>query len=120
MDDRDATKDANTDNTMAVTESGSAGVSGASSISCVFLDHQASLKKSRRKRTRSARFSGDLLSICVHADNLCSAQDQAVLELAYQQNSKPDKGERAAIVTQVDLNEKEVQVRVACPSCACP
>ena len=39
-----------------------------------------------------------------------SPQDQAILEKAYLNNSKPDKGERAALVAQVDLNEKEVQV----------
>lgn len=44
-------------------------------------------------------------------DIIYSAQDQYVLEASYLQNAKPDKAERAAIVTQVELSEKEVQVR---------
>lgn len=39
-----------------------------------------------------------------------SPQDHALLEAAYQRNSKPDKNERIEIVSQVDLGEKEVQV----------
>ncbi|RVX72117.1 hypothetical protein B0A52_04715 [Exophiala mesophila] len=46
--------------------------------------------KSRRKRT--------------------SPRDHAILEAAYLRNSKPDKAERAVIVSQVDLGEKEVQI----------
>lgn len=40
-----------------------------------------------------------------------SPQDHALLEAAYQRNSKPDKNERIEIVGQVALGEKEVQVR---------
>ncbi|EXJ77157.1 hypothetical protein A1O3_10315 [Capronia epimyces CBS 606.96] len=39
-----------------------------------------------------------------------SPQDHAILEAAYQKNSKPDKAERAQIVSQVELGEKEVQI----------
>ncbi|KIX05389.1 uncharacterized protein Z518_06261 [Rhinocladiella mackenziei CBS 650.93] len=39
-----------------------------------------------------------------------SPQDHAILEAAYVKNSKPDKAERALIVRQVDLGEKEVQI----------
>jgi hypothetical protein len=39
-----------------------------------------------------------------------SPQDHALLEMAYQRNSKPDKNERIEIVSQVELGEKEVQV----------
>lgn len=41
---------------------------------------------------------------------MCSPEDHAVLEAAYQRNSKPDKAERTAIVNSVSLGEKEVQV----------
>ncbi|KEF58423.1 uncharacterized protein A1O9_06349 [Exophiala aquamarina CBS 119918] len=50
----------------------------------------ASLNKGRRRRT--------------------SPKDNAILAAAYQKNSKPDKAERALIVSQVDLGEKEVQI----------
>lgn len=40
-----------------------------------------------------------------------SPEDHAVLEAAYQRNSKPDKSERTAIVNRVGLGEKEVSVR---------
>ncbi|EXJ54617.1 hypothetical protein A1O7_09958 [Cladophialophora yegresii CBS 114405] len=39
-----------------------------------------------------------------------SPQDHAILEAAYQKNSKPDKVQRAQIVSQVSLGEKEVQI----------
>ncbi|KAJ9660061.1 Homeobox protein yox1 [Neophaeococcomyces mojaviensis] len=39
-----------------------------------------------------------------------SPRDHAILESAYQKNSKPDKEERLNLVKQVDLGEKEVQV----------
>ena len=39
-----------------------------------------------------------------------SPEDHAVLEAAYQENSKPDKSERMEIVKRVTLSEKEVQV----------
>ncbi|EXJ83242.1 hypothetical protein A1O1_06861 [Capronia coronata CBS 617.96] len=39
-----------------------------------------------------------------------SPRDHAILEAAYQKNSKPDKTERARIVDQVELGEKEVQI----------
>lgn len=76
---------------------------------CIFLDHNSSLKKTKRKRTRSVLY----IYISTHlnvANTLLSAQDQVTLENAYLKNSKPDKGERAAIVSLVDLSEKEVQV----------
>ncbi|KPI43332.1 uncharacterized protein AB675_7067 [Cyphellophora attinorum] len=57
---------------------------------CVFMDNNSALKKTRRKRT--------------------SAADQVTLEAAYLSNSKPDKDERAAIVSQVDMTKKEVEV----------
>lgn len=40
----------------------------------------------------------------------CRAQDKHILETAYRQDMKPDKAKRLAIVKQVSLNEKEVQV----------
>ncbi|KAK5062973.1 hypothetical protein LTR84_005049 [Exophiala bonariae] len=52
-------------------------------------DH-SSLNKSRRRRT--------------------SPRDNAILATAYERNSKPDKAERALIVSQVELGEKEVQI----------
>lgn len=39
-----------------------------------------------------------------------SAKDKAILEGAYLANPKPDKTARLDIVSQVSLNEKEVQV----------
>ncbi|WPH02586.1 Hypothetical protein R9X50_00545100 [Acrodontium crateriforme] len=39
-----------------------------------------------------------------------SAEDQAVLEAAYQRNPKPDKTARQQLVEQVALGEKEVQI----------
>ena len=39
-----------------------------------------------------------------------SPRDHAILEAAYLRNSKPDKAERALIVSEVELGEKEVQV----------
>lgn len=39
-----------------------------------------------------------------------SPEDHAVLEAAYQENSKPDKSERMELVKRVTLSEKEVQV----------
>lgn len=39
-----------------------------------------------------------------------SPRDHAILESAYQKNSKPDKDERLNLVKLVDLGEKEVQV----------
>ena len=41
---------------------------------------------------------------------LYSPEDQAILEDAYSRDSKPDKDARLALVNQVDLGEKEVQV----------
>lgn len=41
---------------------------------------------------------------------VCSAQDKAILEDAYNNNAKPDKQARLDIVSRVSLNEKEVQV----------
>jgi hypothetical protein len=40
-----------------------------------------------------------------------SPEDQALLEAEYLRNPKPDKAARMAIVSQVALGEKEVQVR---------
>lgn len=39
-----------------------------------------------------------------------SPRDHAILESAYQKNSKPDKEQRLNLVKLVDLGEKEVQV----------
>lgn len=39
-----------------------------------------------------------------------SPEDQATLEAEYKKNPKPDKAARLAIVDQVSLGEKEVQV----------
>lgn len=46
------------------------------------------------------------------ADKTFSPRDHAILESAYQKNSKPDKEERLNLVKQVELGEKEVQVRL--------
>ncbi|KAL8658373.1 MAG: hypothetical protein Q9226_001049 [Calogaya cf. arnoldii] len=40
-----------------------------------------------------------------------SPEDQAVLESAYQKNSKPDKAERTELLSKVSLGEKELSVR---------
>ncbi|KAK5074746.1 Homeobox protein yox1 [Lithohypha guttulata] len=39
-----------------------------------------------------------------------SPRDHSILESAYQQNSKPDKEQRATLVQQTELTEKEVQI----------
>lgn len=53
------------------------------------------------------------MSVCRGTNTGClSPRDHAVLEAAYMRNSKPDKHERADIVNQVELGEKEVQVCV--------
>ncbi|ETN43652.1 uncharacterized protein HMPREF1541_02811 [Cyphellophora europaea CBS 101466] len=75
---------------MAVNERTPLLADTVASTSHVFLDNNASMKKSKRKRT--------------------SAHDHEILEDAYLKNSKPDKSERACIVAKVDLNEKEVQI----------
>jgi hypothetical protein len=41
---------------------------------------------------------------------LHSPQENAILEAAYHKNSKPDKAERAQILRQVQMSQKEVQV----------
>jgi Homeodomain len=41
-----------------------------------------------------------------------SPEDHAILEAAFQQNPKPDKAERIALVKSVALGEKEVQVHL--------
>lgn len=41
--------------------------------------------------------------------SLCSPDDQAILEVEYRKNSKPDKTARSDIVSKVALGEKEVQ-----------
>jgi hypothetical protein len=51
---------------------------------------------------------------------MLSPQDHAILEAAYQKNSKPDKVQRAQIVSQVSLGEKEVQVSTDLPLVAPP
>ena len=43
----------------------------------------------------------------------CSPDDQALLEAAYNADPKPDKAARLAVVEQVSLDEKEVQVSVS-------
>ena len=40
----------------------------------------------------------------------CSPEDQAILEVEYEKNCKPDKAARSEIVKRVTLGEKEVQV----------
>lgn len=45
-------------------------------------------------------------------------EDKKILEVAYQQDSKPDKQARLALVERVSLSEKEVQVRVGASSAA--
>lgn len=52
-----------------------------------------------------------MCSICVYIDMPFSPEDQATLEAEYKKNPKPDKMARMAIVEQVSLGEKEVQVR---------
>lgn len=46
---------------------------------------------------------------------LCSPEDQAILEAAYNRDSKPDKAARLELVKQVALGEKEVQVHLSFP-----
>lgn len=65
--------------------------------------------KAKRRRTRYTR--APQLSVSPHQLTLLSPRDHAILEAAYLKNSKPDKAERAQIVSQVELGEKEVQVR---------
>ena len=54
--------------------------------------------------------------VCI--DYGISPRDHAILESAYQKNSKPDKEERLNLVRQVNLGEKEVQVSL-CGSSIC-
>ncbi|EXJ69595.1 uncharacterized protein A1O5_07631 [Cladophialophora psammophila CBS 110553] len=59
----------------------------------------------------SSNMSSAETSVAVKAKRRrTSPQDCATLEAAYQQNSKPDKAERAQIVRRVALGEKEVQI----------
>ena len=83
----------------------------------------AKLARQKRKRTRYVRHYSTLdrslsshlghlnVSICVYTDMPFSPEDQATLEAEYKKNPKPDKMARIAIVEQVSLGEKEVQVR---------
>ncbi|KIX96325.1 uncharacterized protein Z520_08103 [Fonsecaea multimorphosa CBS 102226] len=65
--------------------------------------------KAKRRRTRLIALNHALWPNDQFL-TICSPQDCAVLEAAYQQNSKPDKAERALIVSRVALGEKEVQI----------
>jgi hypothetical protein len=47
---------------------------------------------------------------------IISPEDQTILEAAYIRDPKPDKAARLAIVEQVSLGEKEVQVCPLSPS----
>lgn len=73
------------------------------------MDTPSSGSKQKRRRTRS------VVAISVkqrrRANTSYSPRDHAILESAYQKNSKPDKDERLNLVKLVDLGEKEVQVR---------
>lgn len=51
-----------------------------------------------------------MCSIYAYTDISFSPEDQATLEAEYKKNPKPDKMARMAIVEQVSLGEKEVQV----------
>ena len=66
--------------------------------------------RQKRRRTRSISNLMRPPSVLL-TKNASSPQDHALLEAAYQRNSKPDKNERIEIVSQVALGEKEVQVR---------
>lgn len=47
-----------------------------------------------------------------------SPEDQNILEASYRRDPKPDKAARLEIVKNVELGEKEVQVRAArCHDC---
>ena len=87
-------------------------VAAANGSKCVFLDHNSSLKKSKRKRTRSVNLHTTHAIASNSINNIYSAQDHDLLEAFYLKDSKPDKAERAAIVAKVELNEKEVQVHL--------
>ena len=101
---------ANTEESPKASIDSKSSVPTSSSPPYVFLDHPTMLKKSKRKRTRSVpQYSCPALQLSI-LTVFDSLEDQTVLEAAYQKNSKPDKAERAAIVSQVQLNEKEVQV----------
>jgi hypothetical protein len=73
--------------------------------------------RQKRRRTRYAYSSLPCTLRAIrdaHILILCnSPEDHAILEAAYQENSKPDKSERVEIVKRVTLSEKEVQVRGA-------
>lgn len=73
------------------------------------MDTPSSGSKQKRKRTRSVIWTGDNRQ--QNTDSNASPRDHAILESAYQKNSKPDKDERLNLVKLVDLGEKEVQVR---------
>ena len=47
---------------------------------------------------------------------IISPEDQTMLEAAYNRDPKPDKAARLAIVEEVSLSEKEVQVCIRSPS----
>jgi len=68
------------------------------------------IKSKRRRRTRYHCPLATFLLVKPYLTT-SSPQDHAILEAAYLKNSKPDKTERAYIVSQVGLGEKEVQVR---------
>ena len=48
--------------------------------------------------------------------SFCRAMDKMILEEAYSNNAKPDKQARLDIVSNVSLNEKEVQVSSYIPA----
>ena len=81
--------------------------------------------KQKRKRTRYVlglcrplhikSYSRNWNAFCYYFQRkltYCSTKDQAILEAEYKENPKPNKAARAVIVQKVDLNEKEVQVRI--------
>jgi len=65
---------------------------------------------SKQKRRRTRFVLDSLVGERWLNNRLCSPRDHAILESAYQKNSKPDKEGRLNLVKQVDLGEKEVQV----------
>ncbi|KAJ2898807.1 uncharacterized protein MKZ38_003627 [Zalerion maritima] len=80
----------------------------------------ASHEQERRRRKRTTRVESSPNSTfflnehnqtnSVNFALFCSTQDKAILEAAYQTDTKPDKQARLDIVSRVSMNEKEVQI----------
>jgi hypothetical protein len=86
-----------------------------------FLNHSAATvnqnlpptvddKPLARQRRRRTRFVPGMSYLTLKIPTAISPEDQIILEAAYSRDPKPDKAARLALVKQVSLGEKEVQV----------